>query len=126
MKVRSLDEVNPVEVRSATTGEIFTISRTITDGSAIGSFVVRHEDLGPGRRTSSPHAHSRKDELYYVLSGTPTVIVNGERRLMQAGEFVAFKGGLKEVHHLTNETDEKVALLLVSSCCKDDEIEYAS
>src|SRR5262245_25789648 len=89
----SIREVCPLQVQSKATGELFTIARSLTDGTGISDFSLIHEELLPGRRTSSPHSHTRKDELYLVLSGTPSVYVNEAKRTLRSGDYIIFKSG---------------------------------
>jgi len=116
--------IPPTQVQSGRTGELFTLARSLTDGTGVSAFSLIHEELRPGHRTSSPHSHTKKDEVYVILSGTPTVYVNEEKRTACSGDYIIFKSGLKEVHYLANETREIVELLVISSCPPDDIVEY--
>lgn len=59
-------------------------------------------DSAPG---DSPQKHKGND-YGYVLEGTLTVIVNGRRKRVKAGNAVAMRGDVP--HRLVNETDELV------------------
>lgn len=120
----SIKKVRPVQVQSEVTGEQFTVARLLTEDSGVSSFSLIHEELPPGHRTSSPHSHSIKDEIYLVLSGEPSAYVEGKKTMMSSGDYVIFKGGQQEAHCLVNETNENIELLLFSSSPSDDVIEY--
>ncbi len=120
----ALSEANPVEVRSRKTGELFTVARLLTEGSGITDFSVIHEILHPGHRTASPHFHSKQDELYFILSGSPTVRMNDEKMLAHAGSYVIFKSGSHKQHVIVNDTETTVELLKISSCHEDDVVTY--
>jgi uncharacterized cupin superfamily protein len=124
LKTGTIHSIPQTDVTSKKTGEIFTLFRSITSGTSITNFSVMHEELLPGRRTSSPHAHSKKDELYIVLKGTPTAHVNQEPLPLQTGDYIIFEAGKNESHCLSNDTDETVELLTISSCPDDDVVTY--
>lgn len=121
---RSIQETPPIQVQSRRTGELFTVARLLTDGAGVRGFSVIHEQLAPGRRTSSPHTHTKKDEMYIVLSGSPAAYVDQERRVLHSGDYIIFRSEAKQVHYLANETSEDVMLLQISSCPPDDVVEY--
>lgn len=124
MQFGNLKEMEASEVKSTRTGELYTLSKSLTNGTGITSFSVTEEEIAPGNRGSAPHSHSTKDEIFFVLSGSPTVYVNGEKRVISSGEYVVFQGGLNEVHYVANETEENVRLLMISSRSTDDTIHY--
>ena len=120
----NLKKAASMEVRSRATGELFTVARRITDDTGIKDFSVSYEELLPGSRTSSPHFHSKKDEIYLVLSGSVSVYLNDKKEIINAGDYVVFKSGTRESHYLVNETKNKTELLMINSCPPDDIIEY--
>jgi uncharacterized cupin superfamily protein len=121
---RSIRETPPIQVQSKSTGELFTVARLLTDGSGVSGFSVIHEELPPGRRTSSPHNHTKKDEMYIVLSGSPAAYIDRQKRVLHSGDYIIFRSEAKQVHYLANETSEDVVLLQISSCPPDDVVEY--
>ena len=124
MDCGKISDIGVQEVTSNKTGEIFTTARLITEIVGVVSFSVTYEELSPGHRSSSPHCHSKNDEMYIVLSGTPTVQVNNEERIVRSGCYVSFRGGSNEKHVLINSTNQKVKLLKINSCLKDDIVTY--
>jgi mannose-6-phosphate isomerase-like protein (cupin superfamily) len=57
----------------------------------LGSLSLHYWHLAPGELdTQHPH---REDELYYVLGGSGTLIVAGERRPLTAGDVIFVPGG---------------------------------
>jgi mannose-6-phosphate isomerase-like protein (cupin superfamily) len=57
--------------------------------------------LDPGRSTGGPtNAHGASDQWLYVVSGTGTAIVEGERYDLEAGTLVLVEAG--ETHEITN------------------------
>ena len=122
--IRDVDEIPSVEVKSTSTGEIFTLARIVTEGTGISDFSIIHEELLPGRRSSSAHYHSKLDEIYYILSGSPTVVEDSVGRSVSPGSFVVFKAGERKKHFIKNESEDIVQFIRIASCPKDDEVVY--
>lgn len=123
--IANIHDAVAMEVRSTTTGEPFTTARKLTEGTGISAFSVIHEELAPNRRASSPHAHTKLDEMYIVLSGNPTVHINSQSRCLSPGDFVVFRPQNGGLHWIANESSDVVALLRVASCPGDDVVVYA-
>jgi mannose-6-phosphate isomerase-like protein (cupin superfamily) len=85
---------------------------------------VEHEVLRPGRRSSSPHYHTRREELVYVLRGTPTVVIDDQPRILHPGEYVGFPAGAPNQHFLRNDTTDDAEYLVVATKPADDETRY--
>lgn len=85
---------------------------------------IAHELLRPGRRSASPHAHTKREELVYVLRGTPTLVLEGSRSLLRPGDYVGFRSGDRARHHLRNDTTEDVEYLVIASKPDGDEVVY--
>jgi len=76
----------------------------------IGVSVAR---LAPGQRSSVPHAHSREDELLYVLEGTPDLFADGRLHRLRPGDVAGFPAGTGMAHTLINNTATDVRVLVV-------------
>jgi uncharacterized cupin superfamily protein len=59
---------------------------------------VHVEILGPGERTSWPHAKSSEEEFTFVLEGCPDAWINGFLHPLTPGDFVAFPSGTGGAH----------------------------
>ena len=59
-----------------------------------------------------------------MLAGNPTVYANRQRVTLSAGDYVIFEGGVEEAHYLSNETNQTIELLTVSTCPPGDAINY--
>jgi uncharacterized cupin superfamily protein len=81
---------------------------------------VHHERLGPGRRTSYPHAESSEDEFVFVLEGHPDAWIDGNLHALKPGDAVAFPAGTGICHTFLNNTDAEVRLLVIGEANKDE------
>ena len=76
-----------------------------TGGTMTAVAVVAGPGSGP-----PPHTHVYA-EIFYVLDGSLTVEIDGERRTIGAGELAAVPGGA--VHTYRNDSDEPARFLAV-------------
>jgi uncharacterized cupin superfamily protein/nucleoside-diphosphate-sugar epimerase len=77
--------------------------------TGIGVSIVK---LPPGRRASYPHAHSREDEMLYVLEGTPDLWIDGRVYRLRPGDVAGFPAGTGIAHTLLNNTAAEVRVLV--------------
>ncbi len=76
------------------------------------SFTPAIVELKAGEIQHSPYTH-RGQEFIYVLAGTLRVIIEGELKVLEAGESIHIDS--KVEHEWYNDTDEPAKILLVSS-----------
>jgi uncharacterized cupin superfamily protein len=79
---------------------------------------IHHQILPPGRRTSYPHAESDEEEFVYVISGRPSLWLNGTLHELAPGDGVGFPPGTGIAHTFLNNTAEDVTLLVVGEPAK--------
>jgi uncharacterized cupin superfamily protein len=106
---------------SGQSGEKYSLSGDISDNLGLKNVSVRHEILQPGRRASGTHTHSKKEEMIFVLEGTPTAVLNGQETLCSTGESFAFMPGNSNFHYVENRTLADVRILVISSVSEGDE-----
>src|SRR5437867_9573966 len=78
--------------------------RPLGDLFGLTNFGVNLTRLAPGAISSLRHAHSRQDELIYVLEGRPTLVTNAGETPLSPGMCAGFKAGDGDAHHLVNRT----------------------
>jgi uncharacterized cupin superfamily protein len=87
--------------------------------------MVHHEQLPPGRRASSPHSHSHKEEIVIVLGGAPRVWIHGTFHDLAPGDYIAFEPGTGIAHTITNDhSDVAAEYLVIASIEEDDVVTY--
>jgi len=65
--------------------------------------------LLPGQEQST-HAHADSDKVYYVVEGTPTIVIGDEERQLAAGEIAHAAPGIK--HGVRNGSDTGAVCLV--------------
>ena len=82
------------------------------------------DSVFPGGRSSVPHAHSKNEEFVFVVSGRPSLWVDGHLRELEVGDSIAFPAGTGIAHTLLNNSSEPIELLIVGEHHPDDRVHY--
>jgi uncharacterized cupin superfamily protein len=72
-------------------------------------------ELLPGSTGFNLHAHYGMEELFFVLSGAPTLRTAGGEEVLAPGDVVFCPRGLAGLHTFTNPTDAPARVLAVST-----------
>src|SRR5690349_6123539 len=81
-------------------------------GRALG---CSHLELAPGKTAFPFHFHSAIEEGIYVLEGTGTMRIGGDRVEVRAGDYIAFPAGPETSHQLTNTGETPLRYLALSA-----------
>jgi mannose-6-phosphate isomerase-like protein (cupin superfamily) len=81
------------------------------------SFGINLVVLQPGKRLRV-HTHERQDEVYLVLEGTLTLVVEGEPHELWVDQLARVGPGARR--QLTNPTPEKVVILALGAAGKHE------
>ena len=98
--------------------------RPLGDLFGLTNFGVNLTRLAPNAVSALRHAHTRQDELIYVLQGRPTLHTDEGRTQLAPGMCAGFKAGSGNGHHLINETTEEVVYLEIGDRTPGDEGTY--
>jgi len=88
------------------------------------NFGVNLTRLEPGASSALLHAHTRQDELVYVLEGTPTLVTEDGEALLGPGMCAGFKAGDGRAHCLINRSGADVVVLEVGDRTAGDQGSY--
>lgn len=100
------------------------VKRALGDAFGLRNFGVNLTTLAPGAQSALRHAHSRQDELVYVLQGRPTLITDEGATELAPGMCAGFAAGAGNAHHLVNRTDRDVVYLEIGDRTPGDEARY--
>ncbi len=98
--------------------------RPLGDRFGLTNFGVNITRLAPRGASALRHAHTKQDELVYILEGRPTLVTNAGRTALEPGMCAGFKAGNGDAHHLVNETDEDVVYLEIGDRTAGDAVDY--
>jgi uncharacterized cupin superfamily protein len=88
------------------------------------NFGVNLTRLKPGGASALRHAHTRQDELVYILEGTAVLVTNQGETELSPGMCAGFKAGTGDAHHLVNRSDSDVVYLEVGDRVPGDAASY--
>jgi uncharacterized cupin superfamily protein len=88
------------------------------------NFGVNLSRLAPGAASALRHAHTKQDELVYILEGSPTLHTDEGMLQLGPGLCAGFKAGTANGHRPLNETQEDVVYLEVGDRTPGDEVTY--
>lgn len=123
IEIFNINTLPHTELTSKATGEKFSLSAIISGIYSFNDIFVTHEIIPVGRKSSSPHSHSQKEEIIIVLFGNPTVYLGEDKAQLNPGDFIGFKPST-DMHYLENNTDTEVQILVISSNPQNDVINY--
>lgn len=121
----NIDSVSERELSVKRTGEKLTMAKSLSDTFGLTRLLVHQEILLPGRRASSFHFHSEKEEIFYVLAGTPSLLVGDQVTDLEPGDFIGFAPSEKTPHMLFNRSAEPATVLTIGTRSSADEITHS-
>ncbi len=87
------------------------IARYLLDDALDGEPLHVHiSEVGPGERAHPPHQHGGL-EAFYILHGTGTLEIDGERQVLQANEAAVFDP--QKLHGLVNSGDGPLRYMVI-------------
>jgi uncharacterized cupin superfamily protein len=100
------------------------LKRPLGDVFGLSNFGVNLTRLAPGAVSALRHAHSKQDELVYILEGHPTLHTDEGRTGLAPGMCAGFRKNTGNGHCLINETREDVVYLEIGDRTPGDEGSY--
>lgn len=100
-------------------------SQALGQAPDLTQFGVNLVRIEPGAWSSQRHWHVHEDEFIWVLEGEIILVTDAGREMLHAGDCAGFKAGVKDGHHLINESAVDALLLVVGSRDDRDHGEYS-
>jgi quercetin dioxygenase-like cupin family protein len=80
----------------------------------LGAFGINVVEIPPGEQIPEHDETGRdQEEVFYVISGSPTLVIDGEDRLARAGTFARLDP--EHMRTVRNDGDEQASVLIVSA-----------
>ncbi len=93
-----------------TTGNWRLVRRTLD----VHSFGINIVDIAPGERIPEHDEEDRdQEELFYVIAGTPSLLIDGDEHPLQAGTLARIDPGHRRT--VDNRGQEPASVLIVSA-----------
>ena len=122
--MQNVARLNERELTRAS-GEKLSLARSLSDVFGLSDLLIHLETLPPGRRASPPHHHTLKEELFLVVSGTPSVWIDGEVKRLEPGDFVGFSADDARARMMLNNSDAPAVIYTIGTNPPDDEVVFA-
>ncbi len=98
--------------------------RPLGDVFGLKNFGVNLTRLAPGAVSALRHAHSKQDELVYIVEGRPVLVTDAGETELGPGMCAGFRAGSGNAHHLVNRTAENVLFIEVGDRTAGDSVVY--
>jgi uncharacterized cupin superfamily protein len=98
--------------------------RAVGDALGLTKIGMNLTTLPPGKESSMRHAHTREDELVFVLEGEVVLVTDAGEQVLRAGTCAGFPAGSKDAHQLVNRGDRPARYLEISNRDPEDRAEY--
>jgi uncharacterized cupin superfamily protein len=99
-------------------------TRVLGDVFGLTNFGVNLTRLPPGAISAFRHAHTRQDELVYILEGEPVLVTSAGETHLKPGMVAGFKAGTGDAHQLANRGAKDVVFIEVGDRSAGDRVAY--
>lgn len=93
--------------------------RRLAPVGALTEMGASHVVLKPGAWSSQRHWHDDEDELLIMLTGEAVLVEDAGRTVLKAGDICAWPKGVRNGHHLINESDADCSFVAISAGDRD-------
>jgi len=87
--------------------------RRLAPSGGLTDFGVSHVVLKPGAWSSQRHWHDGEDEFLVMIAGEATLVEDEGPTILRPGDCAAFPKGVRNGHHLCNDSGEDCVFLVV-------------
>ena len=94
--------------------------RRLAPATGLTQITASHVVLEPGAWSSQRHWHDHEDELLVMISGTAVLVEDARdgstgRTLLGSGDVCAWPAGVRDGHHLINESDQPCVFVAIGT-----------
>lgn len=89
--------------------------RRLAPSTGLSELGASHVVLKPGAWSSQRHWHDTQDELLIMLSGEAVLVEDEGSIVLRAGDICVWPKGVRNGHHLKNESSEDCSFIAVSA-----------
>lgn len=98
--------------------------RVLGDLFGLTNFGVNLTRIQPGGSSALRHAHTRQDELIYILEGSATLVTDQGETELTPGMVAGFRAGTGDAHCLLNRSTQDVLYLEIGDRTPGDSASY--
>jgi guanylate kinase len=100
------------------------VKRRLGDHFGLSNFGINLTELAPGSASALLHHHAKQDEFIYIVSGTPTLVLDDREYILKPGDCCGFKAGNGVGHQLINKSNAPAVYLEVGDRTPGDSAAY--
>ncbi len=101
------------QLKSARTGEEYSLSSALSDGFSTEDIFLSEEIIRPGSRSSGAHFHSDTEEIVFVLEGSLRAIEGEIEAELVVGDAILFERASGKPHFLRNLSRADARVLVI-------------
>ena len=91
------------------------LQRRVGRASGLTELGANEVTLEPGAWSSQRHWHESEDEFLVMLEGEAVLVEDEGRTMMRAGDLAAWPKGVRNGHHLINESAQPCRFIVFSA-----------
>ena len=99
------------------------LNRSLGDAVGLRHIGVHRVTVAPGREATEYHMHWHEEECVYILAGSGTARIDGERYAVGEGDFIGLPAG-QAAHAIVNDGPENLELLVMGQRLEQDVADY--
>lgn len=99
------------------------LNKSLGDAIGLQHLGVHIIEVAPGHEATEYHRHLYEEECVYVLSGQATLVIEGDRYPVGAGDFFGLPRNTA-AHTLLNEGEETLVCLVMGQRLEQDVSDY--
>lgn len=100
------------------------VKHRLGDHFGLTNFGINLTELAPGSVSALLHHHTKQDEFIYIVSGSPSLVLDDREYLLRAGDCCGFKAGNSIGHQLVNKSQAPVLYLEIGDRTVGDYAAY--
>jgi uncharacterized cupin superfamily protein len=100
------------------------VKHRLGDHFGLMNFGINLTEMAPGAVSALLHHHTKQDEFIYVVTGTPTLVLDDQEYVLRPGDCCGFKAGTGIGHQLVNRSREPVSYLEIGDRLAGDYAAY--
>ncbi len=81
-------------------------------------FKFVHDDIIEPGTTIGEHTHTDDEEIYFIAEGNGTMVIDGEKKPVKAGDFIITRKG--HSHGLINDSKEQMRIFVACTALGEE------
>jgi len=119
--IKNIEELSDKFIWSDTVG---LVTKSLGESAGSEKLYVNIDYIPPKAYSTKYHSHSQQEEFFLILSGTGTLRLNDEEKLVKQGDFIAKPAAQNVAHTFYNSGNEVLTILDIGTRESEDTCYY--